>query len=517
MFAKELRKKTHMHVIGSTGKGKSKFLEHLIRQDIQQRQPFCLIDWHGTLYRDVLEYLARMRPSRKFIFLNLSDPSHIIPFNPFSKRGLSVSVQVNRRIDATIKPWGMVDTNQAPTLEKMLRLVYTFAVESGEPLQHAALLLFRKNAAMRKYAMRQVSNSYLSQTWEEVDAATIRDWYRLVESSQNRFTRFVGIPEIKRVVGQKSGSLDIRQAVESGTSILVNLGQSDYLDTEAARVFAALLLNEFFEVAMIRKNLGRPSPLYYLYLDEFQEFITPEMSKMLDAVRGGGFHLVLSHQHLAHLGRSPELLESMMTNCQIKVVFGGMWAESARVMAEEMFLHEINERKIKEDFWRTISIAELKEFQDWDYTSGSSSGQVGEAETSSDSSSWKWVTQRMLIPRYEKELSGRAEFTREEKVSICAELLKEQPERVCHVKLPDKLTEKYIVPEVRPARMSRARVREYEKEKQVEAGGLDVERADQLLLEAEREFLEKVKPKERSYSSKPRKPAVPKPTLTIKE
>jgi len=51
-------RRTHMHVIGSSGSGKSKFLECLIRQDLTSQQGFCQIDPHGTLYRDVLDYCA---------------------------------------------------------------------------------------------------------------------------------------------------------------------------------------------------------------------------------------------------------------------------------------------------------------------------------------------------------------------------------------------------------------------------------------------------------------------------
>jgi len=43
-------REAHMHVIGSSGSGKSKFLEQMIREDLGNRQGFCLIDPHGTLY-----------------------------------------------------------------------------------------------------------------------------------------------------------------------------------------------------------------------------------------------------------------------------------------------------------------------------------------------------------------------------------------------------------------------------------------------------------------------------------
>jgi len=36
-------RETHMHVIGSSGSGKSKFLEQMMRGDLDNRQGFCLM------------------------------------------------------------------------------------------------------------------------------------------------------------------------------------------------------------------------------------------------------------------------------------------------------------------------------------------------------------------------------------------------------------------------------------------------------------------------------------------
>src|ERR1051326_1211104 len=75
----------HIHVIGASGSGKSKFLEWLIRADLGNRQGFCLIDPHGSLYRDILNYSAHKALRRDIVLLNLSEPSQIIGFNPFQK------------------------------------------------------------------------------------------------------------------------------------------------------------------------------------------------------------------------------------------------------------------------------------------------------------------------------------------------------------------------------------------------------------------------------------------------
>ena len=78
-------RRAHMHVIGSSGSGKSKFLEHLMRQDLDNRQGFCLIDPHGTLCEDVLKYAAHKVTRQDIIILNLSKPDSVIGFNPFRR------------------------------------------------------------------------------------------------------------------------------------------------------------------------------------------------------------------------------------------------------------------------------------------------------------------------------------------------------------------------------------------------------------------------------------------------
>ena len=54
---------THLYVVGATGTGKTKFLEFLIRQDINRGHGFGVVDPHGDLFEDVKGYLAWWRAS----------------------------------------------------------------------------------------------------------------------------------------------------------------------------------------------------------------------------------------------------------------------------------------------------------------------------------------------------------------------------------------------------------------------------------------------------------------------
>ena len=100
-LSEEMRRTTHMHVIGGSGTGKSKFLEWMIRRDLRDGRGLCLIDWHGTLFKDVLRCCAYHQVGtggdyRHVVLLNPSEPEYITGFNPFIAGDGDISVQVSR-------------------------------------------------------------------------------------------------------------------------------------------------------------------------------------------------------------------------------------------------------------------------------------------------------------------------------------------------------------------------------------------------------------------------------------
>ncbi|HCP80399.1 MAG TPA: hypothetical protein DIT67_01965, partial [Octadecabacter sp.] len=74
---------THMQVIGSSGSGKSYFLEHLIRRDIVSGRGVCVIDPHGELYDNLVNWMIRSDiRTHQLHLINLSDSDHAVGFNP---------------------------------------------------------------------------------------------------------------------------------------------------------------------------------------------------------------------------------------------------------------------------------------------------------------------------------------------------------------------------------------------------------------------------------------------------
>jgi len=531
-------RKTHCHVIGSSGSGKSKFLEWMIRGDLKNRQGFALLDPHGTLYNEVVSYCAHHVLDRDIILLNLSAPTSIVGFNPFRKAtDGSVSVQVDRRIAATMHAWNVESTDQTPTLERTLRLIYTVMIDQNLGLPQIQHLIDFKAEAIRSHLVDQLTTPLIQAEWRELQQLKAREWRDEILSAKNRLFRFLTSPALTRFMGVPERTLDLKAVMEEGKVLLVNLAPSDELSEENARVFGALLVNEFFECARRRQKdeLGRDPLPYYLYLDEFQSFVSLDIADMLDQVRKFGLFTVLSHQRFGHLDEN--ITDAVLTNCRIKAVFGGLPVESAEMMAKELFIRQLDPQKIKlavyqTKFWPTEERRQVytkstshSSTSGWmeSSSSGSSSGTTSgeffgpsewfgsgpQAGTSSgDSSSSSQMSSSgssssetfgesesvadipVFVPVPFRELSSVQYYSLDEQLHDVTAGLKEQFPRHCFVKVHSQQTQPMLVPRVESFYTSPKNLGWYEQQRLEEYQALPAAQVDALIASAQTALLQ---------------------------
>lgn len=530
-------RRTHMHVIGSSGSGKSKFLEWMIRGDLRNRQGFALLDPHGTLYHDVLHYCAHHVLKRDVILLDLSQPGSVIGFNPFQKPlDGDISVHVDRRISATMHAWNTPNTDETPTLARTLRLIYTVMLETNLGLPQVAHLIDFNASKIRGHLIDQIATPIVQNEWRELQALKAREWREETLSAKNRLFKFLTSPTLARFMGVRGRTLNLQEIMDQGKVLLVNLAPSDYLSHENARVFGALLVNEFFECALRRRKdrMGNDPKPYYLYMDEFQNFVSLDIAEMLDQVRKFGLFQILSHQRFGHLDEN--IIDAALTNCKIKAVFGGLPYENAERMARELFIGELEPKKIKVAIYQTkfwpkysrdkiytkttshSSVSGTSSSSTSGFVSGSSTGeafvpgdwfsaplQVGtssfessglnsgagssemHADTYSDSDGVADVP--IFIPVPFTELSSVQYYSIEEQVVELVAALKEQYGRHCFIKIHNQQTQPLLIPFVDRFHSSSLNHAKY-RDKQLERhNALSVSEVDQLLESQERALL----------------------------
>jgi hypothetical protein len=346
----------HHHIIGSSGGGKSKFLESLMRGDLLSGQGFCLIDPHGTLYSDVLKFCAYRVLNREIILLNLSEPKHIVGFNFFTKNATGkTNVQVDNLIQATLHAWDAKNSDSTPTLGRTLKVIYTSMLDANMTLpQIAGLLDFKSAKLIREDLAARIENDLIRREWLELASLTkLGDFRNEILSTKNRLFPFLTSETLLQFIGIEGRTIDLTEAMNRQKIILVNLAPSEDLSREEARLFGSLLVNQFFQAALRRKKdaVGSDPRAYQLYLDEFQNFVSIDLCNALDEVRKFGLFLNLSHQRFGQLDEETE--DAVLANCRIKTVFGGLRTEDARRMAEELFIGKLDPLKIKAAIYQT--------------------------------------------------------------------------------------------------------------------------------------------------------------------
>lgn len=545
--------RTHCVISGTGQSGKSTCAEHCMREHVIEGNPFWLIDWHGPLYEHMLRYLIYNPPSCPVYLINPSQPDFIVPFNPFRLEG-EVSAHAMRMAEVIVKPWGEESTNELPTYERLAQMLIHAMVAMGEPLHHAVKLLELPKRELREYAISLIGDDFIKQHWKQLQylSATkngFRDWKFEVLSAQNRLMRFVASKSVKLFTGLPGG-LETDQAIQEGAIVLMNFAPSPTLPPHSGKVFAALALSELLYAALKHANEERET---YVYLDECQNYLTSDGAKILDQVLKAGMRITLIHHHLGQFAGNIPLLESIKTNCQIKLQFNGASFASAKEMAEEFFYGELNQRLKKDDRVHYVTEHKLEKYQvkgaaqsvsdgesvahgettfdsfsdiqvesgsvtdgddassetsGWSFSSGmvSGSGRSTMKGKSSNKGSSKSVQKGTRYrPELKRILDGQEDYGRDEKVSMLAARFMGLPTGTCWVKVPDKVY-KWEVPWVEQVLPNPKQVIRFIQKTQP---CIPLENAERILEEQERTFLERG----RQYESRGARPKKRPPRL----
>lgn len=530
-------RKAHMHVIGSSGSGKSKFLEWMMRRDLDNRQGFCLIDPHGMLYDEVLQYAAHHCLEQDIVPLNLSDPKAIIPFTPFRRtEGGDVSVQVDEKTALTLAAWNARHSDETPTLERTLSLIFTAAIEENLSLPDLRHFINFESKEIRAHFIERLESPLVQDELVQLQLLRRQEWHAEVLSTRNRLFRLLRSTTLSRFMGLPDRSINLREIMDKGKVLLVKANPSKTLSRANARVATALMLHQFFTEAQERTKdeFGNDPEPYYLYVDEFQNLITNDIGDILDQSRKRGLFTILAHQRFGQIDQ--DIAEAVLTNCHIKAVFGGLPVPSARLMAEEFFIGEIDPKRVKVAIYQTKFWPEYR--RDTVYTHGTSSGkshssgsqfQSGESSSFGSSqcfgpnewflggqygSSDQWGTSSgsgssdsdsdssgeseseadipIFVPVPFQELSSLQHYTPEEQLLEFTAALKNQFPRHCFIKIHQQDAQPMLVPFVEQLYVSPANKVWYEEVLLKRENALSIEEVDRLLAEREENLLAEI-------------------------
>ena len=323
----------HFYATGITGTGKSKFLEGLIRQDIEnwpgREYGILLLDWHGSIYDGLMKWLESESYYVRLPILpiDLRRDEWVVAYNFLRKRNdYYDSVLTDLLVKQLVYIWGAGDTNQTPNIDNSANLVFLSAISEGLSLREASRLLEDEN--FRRRLGRSAKSPAVREAIERLNSLNATQLYAMVNSTRTRLRRLGANQHMEAMLNQPGVSLDFSQALEENWIILVSLAQGARASGVDAQTFATVMLSDLWAAMQQRGKPDNSEDVrpFYTYIDEFQNFVTPSITENLDQARGFGLHLTMAHQYPTQVRDAnpvlgPRLYSSVMMNTRNKIVF----------------------------------------------------------------------------------------------------------------------------------------------------------------------------------------------------
>jgi hypothetical protein len=328
---KQKNRRGHMYLVGKTGTGKSTLLLNMAAHDIEMGYGLALIDPHGDLAEEVLE-LVPARRIQDVIYLNPADLEYPVAFNPLENvspdhRYLAASdmISVLKKVWADF--WG-------PRLEHILRnSLLTLLENPGSTLLDLPKLL--TDERVREAMLRRVSHPQVRDFWFS-EFAKYSAWLRseAISPILNKVGQFLTSIPLRNIVGQRKSTFDFRQVMDEGKLLIVNLAKGR-IGEDNCSLLGAMIVTKIQLAAMSRANVPeKQRRTFYLYVDEFHNFLTLSFADILAEARKYGLNLVLAHQYLEQL--DDKLRAAVLGNAGTIISFR-VGVEDAKLLAGEFY------------------------------------------------------------------------------------------------------------------------------------------------------------------------------------
>lgn len=306
----------HIYAIGKTGVGKSTLLLNMAISDIERGNGFCIIDPHGDIAENILNYIPQDR-IEDVIYFNPADIEYPIAFNPLKNVHPNFHHLVASGLISTFKKiWA---DNWGPRLEHILRfsLLTLLQYKKGTLLDIQPLLT---DSEFRNMVLSKITDKSLLEFWyNEYNKFSNSFRAEAISPILNKIDIFSSSSVLRNIVGQKSRSFHIQKVMDEGKILIVNLAKGK-LGEDVSSLLGSLMVSQIQLAALYRARqpeyIRRP---FYLYIDECHSFITGSISDILSESRKYGLGLFLTHQFIDQL--SDEIRSAIFGNVGTMIVF----------------------------------------------------------------------------------------------------------------------------------------------------------------------------------------------------
>lgn len=291
-------RRRHMYIIGQTGTGKTTLQQNMMISDIMAGHGMGFVDPHGEMAERLLHYIPKER-IKDVIYFNPADTEFPIAFNAIE----SVDSKVRHLIASGLmgvfkKIWPDV---WSARMEYILNNTILALLEvPGSTLLGVNRMFSDK--LFRKNIVNQVNDPVIKAFWTQEYAAYQQKYEQEATAAiQNKIGQFSSATVIRNIIGQPTSSFNFRQAMDEGKIIIMNLSKGR-LGEDNTKLLGGMLITKIQLAAMSRVDiLEEDRKDFYLYVDEFQNFVTDSFADILSEARKFRLDLIIANQYIGQL------------------------------------------------------------------------------------------------------------------------------------------------------------------------------------------------------------------------
>jgi hypothetical protein len=301
VFIQKDDRRRHMYVIGKTGVGKSEFLKDMILQDIKNGEGVCFIDPHDTI--DKLLPLIPPERAEDVILFDPSDTQRPMGLNMLEAQTEEEKHYIVSSIVGLM--YKLYDPNKTgiigPRFEHAIRnAMLTVMSEKGSTFVEVVRALTDANFVQE--LLPKVTDPIVRRYWTDQIAQT-NDFHKseVLDYIVSKFGRFVTDKMMRNIIGQSASAFDFRKVMDEGKILLVSLSKGK-IGEENASFLGLILVPKILVAAMSRQDIPEEKRRdFYLYVDEFQNFATPDFAQILSEARKYRLNLIVANQFIGQM------------------------------------------------------------------------------------------------------------------------------------------------------------------------------------------------------------------------
>lgn len=329
-------RRRHVYVIGMTGVGKSVLMEEMAKQDVNRGEGVCIVDPHGSFVESVLGCIPKERADDVILF----DPSFVERpmglnmLEAHSPEERDFAVQEMIAIFYKLFPPEMI----GPMFEHNMRnAMLTLMEDEAYPGTIADIPRMFTDKAFQQYKVKKVKDPVVRAFWEKEMAKT-SDFHKseMLGYLVSKVGRFVENAMMRNIIGQPKSGFNFRAVMDQKKILLVNLSKGKIGDVNAF-LLGLIIVSKLQMAALSRADTPEAQrPDFYLYIDEFQNFITDSIATILSEARKYKLNLTLAHQYMGQLvqGQDTKVRDAVLGNVGTMVTFR-IGVEDAEILAKQ--------------------------------------------------------------------------------------------------------------------------------------------------------------------------------------